>query len=367
MTRRVVVGGGGTGGHLFPALVVARALRERDPRVEVAFVGSRREVERTIMESHGAVFIPMAIEGLKGRGLRAARGAVLAGVSVLRCLRLLGRLRPELVIGAGGYSAGPLVLAASLRRIPTLLLEQNVKPGLTNRLLRRRADRVVVAFEGARAAFGGKAVLLGNPVREEFYAIEPKPWTGRLSLLVFGGSQGSRFLNDRVASALPELRPARDRLDVVHQTGPVDRDRIEAAYRSAGFDRAVVAAFLHDMPARFAAADLVLARAGATTVAELAAARKPAILVPFAGASDNHQEANAREAERAGGAQVLTENEASPGALAARILAILERPEGLRAMAAGMGTLRRPGAARDIAALALEMMGDRDSRRGSSL
>lgn len=356
MSRLVVIAGGGTGGHLYPALVVGRRLREKDPAVELLFVGGRREIERKIMEDHGAAFVPLAVEGIKGRGLRAVRAAARIPFALLRSRRLLRRTKPALVIGAGGYSSGPVVLAAARMGIPTLLLEQNVRPGLTNRLLARRADRAVVAFEASLAWFGGKGVLLGNPVRDEFYGIAPKPWTGRLSLLVFGGSQGSRFLNDSMCAALPLLRPRAAGLEIVHQTGTADLERVARAYREAGFEQAEIKPYLQDMAARFTRADLVLARAGATTIAELVAARRPAVLVPFAGAADNHQELNAREIEKAGGAAVLRESEASSEALAALVLGFLDRPERLAGMAAGLASLRRESPAGAIADLALNLM-----------
>jgi len=352
----VVISGGGTGGHLYPALVVGRKLLALAPETVLTYVGTRRQVEGRIMAQQGVRFIPMRIEGLKGRGLKSLRGLLLLPLAFVHSLGILVRTRPRLVIGVGGYSSGPLVLLASWLRIPTVILEQNARPGFTNRLLARSVRRAVVAFPSTLPAFRGKGVLLGNPVREEFYRLPAKKREAGLDLLVFGGSQGSHFLNTRVTEALPLLAAVKDRLRIVHQTGTHDLGRVSAAYRAAGFDRAEVAAYLPDMPACFGRADLVVCRAGATTLAELIAARKASILVPFAGAADDHQAANARELGSAGGAVVIPEAEATPAALAARILGFLDRPEKLEALGRNAGRLQAEDPAGRIAALCLSLM-----------
>ncbi len=354
--RGVVISGGGTGGHLYPALVVGRRLLARSPGLALTYVGTRRDVERRIMAEHGVRFVPMRIEGLKGRGLKSLRGLLLLVPAFAHSLAILLRARPALVVGVGGYSSGPIVLLASLLRVPTLILEQNARPGFTNRLLARFVRRAVVAFPSTLPAFRGKGVHLGNPVREEFYALPPKEREGRLDVLVFGGSQGSRFLNDRIVAALPLLAAAGGRLRLVHQTGPADLERVRAAYAAAGFGDTEVAAYFPGMAARFGRADLVVCRAGATTLAELVAARRAAVLVPFAGAADDHQTANARELEAVGGAVVLPEPEATPGRLAALILGFLDRPGDLEAMERGVGRLQAEDPAGRIASLCLELM-----------
>jgi len=352
----VVISGGGTGGHLYPALVVGRRLLALAPEAVLSYVGTRREVEGRIMAEHGVRFFPMRIEGLKGRGLKSLRGLALLPLAFAHSLLILARTRPSLVIGVGGYSSGPIVLLASWLRIPTVILEQNAKPGFTNRLLRRAVRKAVVAFPSALPHFKGKAVLLGNPVREEFYALPPKERTGTLHVLVFGGSQGSRFLNTRVVESLPLLAAAKDRLRLTHQTGPADLRSVEAAYRAGGFGTSEVAAYFPDMAARFGRADLVVCRAGATTLAELIAARKTAILVPFAGASEDHQTANARELEAVGGAVVLPEAGATAEALAGLVLGFLERPGELGTMERNVARLQVEDPAGRIAALCLSLM-----------
>jgi len=353
---QVIISGGGTGGHLYPALVVGRKLAALAPEIELTYVGTGREVEGRIMAGHGVRFIPMRIEGLKGRGLRSLRGLLILPLSFVQSLGILLRTRPSLVIGVGGYSSGPIVLLASWLRVPTVILEQNVRPGFTNRLLVRWVRRAVAAFPSTLPYLKGKGVVLGNPVREEFYRLPAKTRGPALDVLVFGGSQGSHVLNTRIVEALPLLAAAKDRLRLTHQTGAADLDAVAAAYKAGGFARAEVAAYIPDMPAYFGRADLVVCRAGATTLAELIAARKAAILVPFAGAAEDHQTVNARELGAVGAAVVLSEAEATAEALAARILRFLDHPgelDGLERSAAG---LQPEDPAGRIAALCLSLM-----------
>ena len=354
--RGVVISGGGTGGHLYPALVVGRRLLAKDPGLELTYVGTRRDVENKIMTEHGVRFIPMRIEGLKGRGLKSLRGIFLLPAAFAHSFLILLRTRPALVIGVGGYSSGPIVLLAAWLRIPTIILEQNAWPGFTNRLLARFVRKAVVAFPATLPAFKGKGVLLGNPVREEFYTLPAKKRTGTLAVLVFGGSQGSRFLNDRFTAALPLLAAAKGRLRLTHQTGTNDLERVLAAYRASGFDGAEVAAYFPGMAGVFGRVDLVICRAGATTLAEIIAARKASILVPFAGASEDHQSRNARELEAAGGAEVITEAQATAEVLAARVVHYLEHPEDLEAMERNLARLQADDPAGRIAGLGLSLM-----------
>jgi UDP-N-acetylglucosamine--N-acetylmuramyl-(pentapeptide) pyrophosphoryl-undecaprenol N-acetylglucosamine transferase len=352
----VIISGGGTGGHLYPALVVGRKLLDRAPEIALTYVGTRRRVEGRIMADHGVRFIPMRIEGLKGRGLKSLRGLVVLPLAFIHSLWILAQTRPSLVVGVGGYSSGPIVLLASLLRIPTVILEQNARPGFTNRVLARFVRKAVVAFPSTLPAFKGKGVLLGNPVREEFYALPAKTRGATLDVLVFGGSQGSHFLNVRITEALPLLAAAKDRLRLTHQTGANDAAEVAAAYRSSGFAATEVAAYVPDMPGYFGRADLVVGRAGATTLAELIAARKASILVPFAGAADDHQTANARELASAGGAVVIPEAEATAAALAARILRFLDHPDELDAMELSVAKLQVHDPAGRIAALCLSLL-----------
>jgi UDP-N-acetylglucosamine--N-acetylmuramyl-(pentapeptide) pyrophosphoryl-undecaprenol N-acetylglucosamine transferase len=353
---RVIISGGGTGGHLFPALVLGQRLIEANPNLAVTYLGGRRPGERDLMARQKARFIPLRIEGLKGRGLRSLRSLILLPAAFLKSFWILVRTRPVLVVGVGGYSSGPVVLLAAWMRIPTMILEQNVRPGFTNRLLLPWVRAAVAAFEVSLPRMKGKGVFLGNPVREEFYAVRRKARGERLSLLVFGGSQGSRILNRGVTSALPILERWRDALRVVHQTGAADLGWVRKSYAESGFLDAAVEPFIDDMPAAFAAADLVVSRAGATTCAELVASRRVSILVPFARAADDHQTQNAAELSRVGGTEVIAESEWTPKLFAQRILFFLTHPDRLAAMEDGLATLRTEGAADKIAALALDLI-----------
>jgi UDP-N-acetylglucosamine--N-acetylmuramyl-(pentapeptide) pyrophosphoryl-undecaprenol N-acetylglucosamine transferase len=354
--RRVIISGGGTGGHLFPALVVGRKLLDLDPGLKLTYVGTDRDVEKKIMAGQAVDFVPMKIEGLKGRGIKSVRALFILPGAFLRSLGLLLRLRPALVIGVGGYSSGPIVLLASWFRVPTLIMEQNAHPGFTNRLLARWVGKAVVAFETTLPDFRGKGVLLGNPVREEFYAKPARPSGAPFSVLIFGGSQGARVLNETAEAALPLLRPFKDRLRLTHQTGSADFERTAAAYRAEGFEDAVVAPFFPDMPARFHAADLLVSRAGATTLAEIIAAGKAAVLVPFAGAAEDHQTKNARELASRGAAELIPEKDLTPELLASRVIDLLEHRDRLEAMEKNLGALRLEDPAGRIARLCLDLM-----------
>ena len=363
--RTIIISGGGTGGHLYPALAVGAKLKERDPLLRLVYVGSRRSVEKKIMDGRGIPFIALPVEGIKGRGSRMLKSLLILPWSMIRSLGLLLGIGPGLVIGMGGYSSGPLVLAASLFRIPTLILEQNAAPGFTNRLLLPFVTRAVASFPDSLPYFRGKGVVLGNPVREEFYGLRAKARTDVFTLFVFGGSQGSRVLNEAAVRMLPLLAADKDRIEIFHQTGTADLDRVKDGYARAGFGRAVVAPFFENMAELFEQADLCLCRAGATTIAELVAARRAAILVPFAGAADNHQFRNACELERLSAAEVLTEEELDPERLAGRVRAFLNDRDQAPRLAANLEPLRTEDAAENIVALCLNMMKGPAGRSGA--
>jgi UDP-N-acetylglucosamine--N-acetylmuramyl-(pentapeptide) pyrophosphoryl-undecaprenol N-acetylglucosamine transferase len=356
--RRVIISGGGTGGHLYPALVVGQKLWDMDKTIELTYVGTQRDIEKRIMDAHGVRFLPMKIEGLKGRGLRSLKAVGLLPGAFGQSYSILRRTKPALVIGVGGFSSGPIVLLASWLGIPTLILEQNARPGFTNRLLARWVRRAVVAFESSLPYFKGKGVCLGNPVRKEFYSLPAKARNGRLSVLIFGGSQGSRFLNETVTTALPLLAAVKDRFRIEHQTGTKDLERVAASYRASGFVADTVASYISDMAGAFARADLIVSRAGATTLAEIIAARKAAILVPFAGAVENHQTRNARELEAVGGAEAIPEFRLTPEVLAGRLFHYLNNPGELDTMERNLLSLTVENPAGKIAGLCLSLMGE---------
>ncbi len=354
--RSIILSGGGTGGHLYPALSVGKILLEKDPALNLLFIGSKRSVEKSIMSHSRMRFVPLAIEGIKGRGIKSLKALSLLPFALVKSLFILLRYRPGLVIGFGGYSSGPVVVTAALFGIPTLILEQNVYPGLTNRLLLRWAQKAVVAFESSLPYFKGKGIFLGNPVREEFYSLRPKPRADKLSLLVFGGSQGSRILNQTMVGALPLLQKIKARLSIVHQTGQADYEWVQATYKQQEFKEVTVAPFFYEMPSCFEKADLVICRAGATTIAELIAAQKASILIPFALAAEDHQTKNARELEKIKGAEVILEKDLSPALLAERILFYLDHPDAISAMERNLTLLKTEQPAEKIARLCFDLM-----------
>lgn len=354
--RRVIISGGGTAGHLYPALAVGRKLKEKDPDLRLTYVGSGRDLERSLMRHHGVDFIPLRIEGLKGKGWRVIRSLLLLPVSFIKSLAILFRRKPHLVVGVGGYSSGPIVLLASWLRIPTLIMEQNLCPGFTNRLLIPWVRKAVVAFQGSLPSFKGKGVFIGNPVREEFYGLAPKEENGKLTILIFGGSQGSHFLNQSLVRSLPLLKKQKENLRIYHQTGEADCDWVKQNYEESSFEDVVVAPYFYDMAQVFQKSNLIVSRAGATTIAELIASQKASILVPFSKATDNHQEFNARELERADAAEVILEEEFDPEAFSHRIFDYLRDKERIRQMEKNLAYLKTEDVAERIASLCLEMM-----------
>lgn len=350
-TGGYLIAGGGTGGHVFPALALAGEIRRRRPDAPVVFVGTAKGLENDLVPAAGWPLEHVRVAGLVGKSAAARlAGAATLPLAFLDSWRLLSRHRPRAVVGVGGYASGPVVATAWLRRVPTVVHESNAVPGLTNRLLGRLATRVVAGTPGATAALP-RATVVGNPVREAFFAAAPlasRPVPRRLRVLVAGGSQGARILNRLVPGALAAAAAGGAAFDVVHQagraTGPSHAEAARA-YAAAGFPADTVREFLHDMPAALDAADFVVCRSGAMTAAELAAAGRPALLVPFAAATHGHQEANARALEKAGAAVVVTEAEASVDRLAAEFSRLLADPGRLAAMGRAAKTLAAPDAA----------------------
>ncbi len=354
---QIIISGGGTAGHLYPALALGGSLQQKSPDLKVTYVGSSRALEQKIMQHHNAHFIPLRIEGLKGRGWKTLRALLLLPRAFWQSYRLLRRLKPGLVVGVGGYSAGPVVLLASRMRIPTVILEQNRHPGFTNRRLLPFVDKAVAAFESSLPDFKDKGVFLGNPVREEFYGLPAKERDGRLTILVFGGSQGSTFLNRQMIDSLPLLRGSEDRLRFLHQTGERDRAWVEEGYRELGFEDVTVDSFFFDMPSCFRESDLVISRSGASTIAELIASRKASLLVPFSRATDDHQTLNAKELEQIGGALLLAEREFTPEVLSRHIKELLADMGMISRMEDNLTKLQVPPDVADrIADLCLDLM-----------
>src|SRR5712691_10441024 len=350
--KTLMIAGGGTGGHIYPAIAIAREYVARDKSRRVIFVGTERGLEKTIVPKAGFPLEVISVGGIKGKGgLDLLRSVVRLPLGVVQAYRIVGKHEPDVVLGVGGYSSGPVLLAAALRRIPTIIHEQNAYPGLTNRMLARFVKGVAVAFPDALVRLRRPdGVVTANPVREEFFAARRQPATeSRQRLLIFGGSQGSRILNDAMIGALLFLSRLKDRLEIVHQTGPNEVQKVQQAYRTSGaFPNARVVAYLDPIVDEIAAADLVVCRAGAMTIGELAATGRAAILVPFAAATNNQQELNARFVEQAGGGIVITEKELTPERLSAAITDIITDSERTRRMGEAARKLASPEATKRI-------------------
>ncbi len=348
--------GGGTGGHVLPAVAVAGELRRRGH--DAFFVGTREGLEARLAPAAGFEIEWIRIGGLKRVGLlRTLRTLWQLPAATWRAWRLVGRWRPAAAFSMGGYAAGPVMLAAWLRRIPMVLMEPNAMPGVTNRWMGRLAARALISFEDAARYFPpGKAELTGLPVRDEFFALPPKPRQAVLTVLITGGSQGSLRLNLAAQESWPLLCEAALPIRLIHQTGPQAHPEMAAAFGRTGLAGEVVP-FIEDMPAAFAAADLVVCRSGAGAVAELAAAGKPALLVPFPYAADNHQWRNAEAMARAGAARLAPDAEFSGSRLFEEVRALASEAGALERMGAAARRLARPGAAQRAADLLEELGG----------
>jgi UDP-N-acetylglucosamine--N-acetylmuramyl-(pentapeptide) pyrophosphoryl-undecaprenol N-acetylglucosamine transferase len=361
---RVVIAGGGTGGHLYPGIAVAQELRARRPDAEISFAGTARGIEARVIPREGFVLDLLRSSGLKGKSFAAMlRGAALLPLGLADAWRIISARRPQLVIGVGGYSSGPVVLVAAVRGVPTMLLEQNAVPGLTNRWLSRVVKAAAVTFDSTQAFFGSKAFVSGNPVRPEFFAATgPQQESGVddqtsvTRVLVFGGSQGAHAINLAMVEAAPQLAAGGPPLRLVHQTGERDVEMVRTAYGKAGL-QADVEPFLYDMGRQLGQADLVVCRAGATTLAEIAAAGTPAILIPLPTATDDHQRRNAEALGDAGASEVLLQKDATGLVLAERIQALAADRDRRRRMAAAARKFAKPDAARVIVDRAIELAG----------
>jgi len=357
-----LIAGGGTGGHIFPALAVARELKKRYD-AEVLFVGTARGMESRLVPEAGFELKLIDVGPLKSVSL-LTRLRTLARLpsSIFACKRLIREFRPGAVLGVGGYASGPAMAAALWLKIPAMAFEPNAMPGFANRLVGKRVQAAAINFPAAAKWFRN-AEVAGIPVRPEFFALAPP--SGPPHLLVFGGSQGARILNQKMPRVIQPLLDAVPGLTVLHQSGPRHADATEAAYKASGADPArwQVRPFLSDMAAQFGRAQLVLARSGASTVAELGAAGKPALLVPFAAATDEHQRRNAEAMATAGAAVVLLEPDLDlPGKLLETLAGLLNTPTRLAAMSAAARSQAHPSAAERIAERLVELAGQQGSR-----
>lgn len=346
---RLLIAGGGTGGHVIPALVLAREFCRRDPARQVLFVGTRPGQEARLVPSAGFPLEFLEVGKLQGQSL-AVRLKTLLELprACWQAAHILNRFRPQVVLGVGGYSSGPVMLAAAFRGIPLAVFEPNAYPGLVNRWIAPYVARAFVAFEeAARYFLPGKALRCGIPVRPEFFEVPPAAHRPPFTVLIFGGSQGARSLNRALLEALPRLDQQQPPLAILHQSGENEYNRVreEVAKHSAAVE---VTAFLDRIWEAFARADLVVCRAGASTVAELAAAGRAAILVPLPTAANEHQLRNAEAMQRSGAAQLLLDRELTGTRLMDAIEALIGSPGHLRRMEAAMRRQAHPNAARCI-------------------
>lgn len=362
---RVVIAGGGTGGHLYPGIAVARELLTRDGGTQVTFAGTAAGIEARVLPREGLELDLIRSSGLKGKSVaERLRGMWLVPQGVMDAWGIVSRRRPDLVIGVGGYSSGPMVVVAAFRGVPTMVLEQNAVPGLTNRLLAPLVRAAAVTYDSTRSFFGEKAVVSGNPVRPEFFrAAGPSAreadadgGSAVVRVLVFGGSQGAHAVNVAMVEAAPELAAGRPRVRLTHQTGERDVEMVRAGYRTAGI-QAEVESFFFDMDRRLRDADLIVCRAGATTIAEVAASGRAAILVPLPTATDDHQRKNAEALAGVGAADLLLQKDASGAALAKRILALAADDARRLRMATAVRSFAKPDAAKVIVDKAIELVG----------
>jgi UDP-N-acetylglucosamine--N-acetylmuramyl-(pentapeptide) pyrophosphoryl-undecaprenol N-acetylglucosamine transferase len=363
-TRKLVIAGGGTGGHLFPGIAIAQEFMSTDPQNTVLFVSTGNDFEKSVLSHAGFRLQAITAGGIKGLGRwRQIKSMIRIPKGIMGSMRILKNYKPDLVLGVGSYAAGPVVMAAWLMGKKIVLHEQNILPGITNRLLSRFADRIYVSFKDTGTKFDPKKVkVTGNPVRKDILVClkeDPKGVSGHVhpfTVVIIGGSQGAHGINMAVIDALKHLR-GKDRYCFVHQTGSADEKDVKAAYKKHGFS-STVQSFFQDMGRLYQQADLIICRAGATTVAEVTALGKSVIFIPFPFAADNHQVLNARSLAQSGAAEMILQKDLSGTLLAQKIEYYASNSEALGQMASRARDFGRPHAARDIVEDIYALMSD---------
>ena len=343
---KVLIAAGGTGGHIYPGIAVAKEIMRRDADSEVLFVGTARGLEKKLVPENGFQLSLINSAGLKNVGIVGKiKGVSVLPKSFLEARRIIRQFRPHVVVGAGGYVSGPVLLMAAIMGVPTLVMDSNALPGFTNRQLARFVEKAALTFEEALPFFGKKGVVTGNPVRSEFFDVPPKERGDAFHVLIFGGSQGARAINNAMSDALTFLAEFEGRLTVTHQTGEADFDAIKKSYADSSFASSDVRPFISDIFVEFGKADLIICRAGATTCAEVAAAGKAAIMIPLPTAADDHQRKNAEALERAGAAKMILQSDLTGEVLANEVRSLIESPETITEMESAARQLGRPDAA----------------------
>ena len=352
---KLLIAGGGTGGHVFPALAIAREWLARGKERDVVLVGTQRGIEMKLVPQAGLPLETLRVAGLKGKGgATLAKNLAMLGPGLLDAMSVVRKHKPVAAFGVGGYAAGPMLLATWMNGVPNVIFEPNAEPGFTNRVLARMSQRIATGYEVSAGAWGAKAVVTGCPVRPEFFSITSRVLEKPLRLLVTGGSQGALVINRTFVDAMDRLATRKNELAIVHQTGERDYNAVRTAYARREYVAEVVP-FLTNMAERFAWADMIVCRAGAITAAEVAAAGRAAIFIPFGAATDSHQLRNAQEMVRAGAGRVIPEPELTAERLTNEIFSLLDQPQEIARLSSAARSLARPAAARDIVNLIEEV------------
>lgn len=332
---RVIIAGGGTGGHLFPGIAVGKALLKRYPETDILFVTAGRDIETRILEGNGFKHKSITVEGIKGRGMmRSSRALLKLPCSLFQCLAIIKKMSPDIILGVGGYSSGPVCISGRLMGIPVAIHEQNSYPGLTNRLLSRIVSRIFISFEDSMQYFpGGRIVFTGNPVRDEFIKQEDYPQDEKRPFTIFvtGGSQGAVAVNSVFIDALKILKQKKLDVDVIHHAGQVDYDRVVREYRINGINGEIFP-FIDNMADAYGRSDIFIGRAGAGTIFELAAMGRPSILIPLPNSANRHQESNAMSLVNAGGAIMFLQDEMSGETMADQLIKLMNDRASLKRM-----------------------------------
>ena len=351
---RCVIAGGGTGGHLFPGIAIAEAFVEREKGNEVLFIGTEKGIEAKVLPGGKFPLRTIQAKPIQGRSLTEKMKAIWGlPMAIAEACTILKEFQPQLVLGVGGYASGPTLLAASLLGMKRAIQEQNVMPGMTNRILKWFSQRIFVSFEEAKQYFPEKkAILTGNPIRKEFFATlredkGERKNRDRFTLLIFGGSAGAHRINRAMIEALGTLQGMRSSLKIIHQTGKEDLDFVSEEYRKKGFE-ALVKPFFEDLAVYYQISDLVICRSGASTVAELAVCGKAALLIPYPYAAHQHQLMNARKLVNLGAARMILDQELNGKIIAQTILSLHDHPEERARMEEAIRRLARPRAAEEI-------------------
>jgi UDP-N-acetylglucosamine--N-acetylmuramyl-(pentapeptide) pyrophosphoryl-undecaprenol N-acetylglucosamine transferase len=345
---KLLIAGGGTGGHVFPAIAIAQEWLSRGKEREVVLVGTQRGIEMKLVPQASLPLETLRVAGLKGKGgATLLKNLAMLAPAMLDARRVLRTHKPVAAFGVGGYAAGPMMLATWLARVPNVIFEPNAEPGFTNKLLARLSTRIATGYEISAQAWGKKAIVTGCPVRPEFFTIPARKPQKPFRLLITGGSQGALPINRTFVDAMDAIAMRKNELSIVHQTGERDYNAVRTAYARREIN-AEVLPFLTNMAERFAWADVIVCRAGAITAAEIAAAGRAAIFIPFGKATDSHQLRNAQEMSRAGAGRLISETDLTADKLATEIFSLLDQPQELEKLSTAARGLARPHAARDI-------------------